>query len=233
VERVVFLLGDAGEARAATSPLLARLTADVEAWSARLPRDSAVAVLVLGDNVYPTGLHAPEDPAFPGDSAVLMDKIRIVGGPVARARGAVEYFVAGNHDWGLKAATLGLERVRRQGAFIDAARAATGAQARLVPEAGTGGPFVLDWGPDTRFLLLDTAWWLVAATEAERERVLEGIDRAMETAGDREVFLVAHHPFKSAGSHGGNFSFWRTLGAQYLLSRSGAIVQDLNSAPYR
>jgi hypothetical protein len=232
VERAVFLLGDAGDARAETSPVLARLRADVEGWSARLPHDSAVAVLVLGDNVYPTGLHAPDEPPFARDTAVLMDQVRLVGGPQARAHAADEYFVAGNHDWGLKAATLGLERLRRQEAFLDLARLRTGARVRLVPEAGTGGPFVLDWGTHARFLLLDTAWWLVASNAGERKSVLAGIDSAMAAADGQAVFLVSHHPFKSAGSHGGNFSFWRTLGAQYLLSRSGALVQNLNSAPY-
>lgn len=155
-----------------------------------------------------------------------------MGGPQARTHGAAEYFVAGNHDWGLKAAVQGLERVRRQEAFLDSVRLRTGARVRLVPEAGTGGPFVLDWGAHARFLLLDTAWWLVASSATERKNVLAGIDSAMVTADGRAVFLVSHHPFKSAGSHGGNFSFWRTLGAQYLLSRSGALVQNLNSAPY-
>lgn len=65
VERVVFLLGDAGDAQAETSPVLARLREDVEHWSARLPHDSAVAVLVLGDNVYPTGLQSPPSRATP------------------------------------------------------------------------------------------------------------------------------------------------------------------------
>ena len=38
--------------------------------------------------------------------------------------------------------------------------------------AGTGGPYVLDWGP-TRIIFLDTAWWLLQADNAERDRVLD------------------------------------------------------------
>jgi hypothetical protein len=45
--------------------------------------------------------------------------------------------------------------------------------------------------------------------------------------------IATHHPFRSAGPHGGQFSFWRTIGARYLLSRSGAILQDLSSRPFR
>ena len=92
---------------------------------------------------------------------------------------------------------------------------------------------MFDWGAQARFLLLDTAWWLVASHGEERARMLAEIDAAMAGAGERAVFLASHHPFKSAGVHAGNVSFWRTLGAEYLLARSGAIIQNLNSAPYQ
>jgi hypothetical protein len=45
--------------------------------------------------------------------------------------------------------------------------------------------------------------------------------------------IASHHPFKSGSSHGGLVPFWRTLGVRYLLARSGALLQDLNSIPYR
>lgn len=57
VERVLFLLGDPGEATTGTSPVLRHLQHDIEAWSARLAADSAVALVILGDIVYPLGLH--------------------------------------------------------------------------------------------------------------------------------------------------------------------------------
>jgi hypothetical protein len=47
------------------------------------------------------------------------------------------------------------------------------------------------------------------------------------------VLLVAHHPLRTGGPHGGQVSFWKTLGVQYLLVKSGAIFQDLSSVPYR
>jgi hypothetical protein len=63
--------------------------------------------------------------------------------------------------------------------------------------------------------------------------VLDGISDALSTAGNRHVLIAAHHPFRSAGPHGGEFSFWRTVGIRYLLTRSGAMLQDLTSVPYR
>ena len=233
VERVLFLVGDAGLVKAETHPIVRRIQQDVEEWSRQLGRDSSVAVIMLGDNVYPLGLHPPGSDEYPHDSAVVMAQVSMVAGPAARAIHATQYFVAGNHDVGLKQDLEGFVRLRNFEDFLFAARAGTGANTYLVPVAGTGGPYVLDWGPSVRIIFLDTAWWLLQADNAERDRVLAAVDFAMLNAGERRVVFAAHHPMRTAGPHGGEFSFWRTLGMQYLLDRSGAILQDLRSSPYR
>lgn len=236
VESVVFLVGDAGEARHLTSPILPKLRQDIEWWAERLEADSAVTVLFLGDIVYPLGLNAPGTELYPADSAVVMDQVMLLAGAHARARGARGYFVAGNHDWGLEKEWEGFVRLLTLRDFLELARNHTGAEVSLVPEAGTGGPYVLDIGSHARLLLLDTAWWLLHG-EAQGGMlhlgVLKGVEEAMLTAGEREVFIAAHHPFKSGGPHGGEFSFWRTFGIRYLLARSGAVLQDVSSIPYR
>jgi len=233
VESVLFLMGDAGNAIPGRSPLLARMRADIEWWAGRLDRDSAVAVLILGDVIYPRGMHPPDDEEFPRDSAVAMGQIDLVAGPEASKRGARLWFMAGNHDWGLREDWPGYVRIRRLGDFVAAERARTGVLAELVPEAGSGGPVVIDWGTSFRLLLLDTAWWLLEGDEGSRGAVLEAIDEAFATAGDREIVMAAHHPFRSGGPHGGSFSFWETMGIRYVLFRSGAILQDISSRPYR
>src|SRR5690606_3609827 len=91
----------------------------------------------------------------------------------------------------------------------------------------------LDWGHHYRIVMLDTAWWLLEGDQAARLEVLRGIEEAFATAGDRTLMLAAHHPFRSGGPHAGGFSFWSTLGVRYLLYRSGAILQDITSRPYR
>lgn len=233
VERVLFLVGDVGLARWETHPLLHRLQQDVEQWAGLLGRDSMVSVVVLGDNVYPLGLHPPGTPQYPADSAVVMGQVRVVAGPVAREHDVIQYFVAGNHDVGLKQDREGYVRLRLFEEFLWRARTETGAATYLVPVAGTGGPYVLDWGPSIRLIFLDTPWWLLQADEAERTRVLASLDDAMRTAGSRRVFFAAHHPLRTAGTHGTEVSFWSTLGLEFLLVRSGAILQDLTSVPYR
>lgn len=235
VERVLFLVGDPGTARWEYYPILPRLQQDIEGWTQRLERDSAVVVLFLGDIVYPLGLHPVGSDLFPHDSAIVMDQVRLLAGPFARQRQAQGYFMAGNHDWGLEEEFEGYVRLKNLDEFLDRAKAATGANVQLVPDVGTGGPYVVDFGEAIRILVLDTAWWLLAGDDlrAEHAVVLDSIRAAVRSAGDRQIVFAAHHPFKSAGPHGGGFSFWRTFGLRYLLARSGAILQDLTSEPYR
>jgi hypothetical protein len=233
VESVLFLIGDAGEAVSQASPLLERMRQDIEVWSERLEADSSVAVLLLGDIVYPLGMNPPGSSSYDNDTSVVMGQVRLVSGPWARARGTRAYVMAGNHDWGLREDWEGFLRLLELDTFLAAARAATGAAIELVPAAGTGGPEVIDWGDQYRLLILDTAWWLVERNPGERQNVLRGIDEAFSTAGDREILIAAHHPFKSGGPHGGRFSFWETLGVRYILFRSGAVLQDITSRPYR
>lgn len=236
VEQVVFLLGDAGTARSTTSPVLPVMSRDIEWWAKNLEADSAVTVLFLGDIVYPYGLHPPGTPEYPSDSTIVMDQVELLAGPAAVERGARGLFLAGNHDWGLEEEWEGFVRLKTLSDFLETASAVTGANVRMAPEAGRGGPETLDIGEHVRLLLLDTAWWLLDGgrlTADSHDDVLARIEEGMATAGDREVFLAAHHPFRSGGPHGGEFDFWRTFGVRYLLARSGAILQDVTSVPYR
>lgn len=235
MESVFFLVGDAGDAQFDASPILERLRQDVDWWSQRIEGDSAVVVAFLGDNVYPLGLHPRESSEFSEDSLTLMAQVRVLASPAALER-ANGYFMAGNHDWGLEEDWDGFERIAHLGDFLATASATTGASVRLVPEAGTGGPFVVDVGKRVRLIVLDTAWWILDGGQLgleSRPMVLSGVREAMESAGGRTVFIAAHHPFQSAGPHGGEVSFWSTLGVRYLLDRSGAMLQDITSVPYR
>ncbi len=183
---------------------------------------------VLGDLVYPAGVAARHSPGFAEDSARLADQVGLVAGPRARSRHARLHFLAGNHDWGQGAGLPGEERIHQLEALVEELGAGTGARVSLEPEAGTGGPSVVDVGRHVRLILLDTAWWLLEAEGASKRRVVRGARPPRETAG-----LAAHHPFESAGPHGALDVFGSTLGIRTLLSRSGALLQDLHSQPYR
>lgn len=233
VESVVFLYGDAGAVRDDNSPLLVRLRKDIEHWSAALDADSSVLVVALGDNVYPSGVAAPNTQGYPADTAVVMSQVRLVAGPHARERGARAYFVAGNHDWNRDEDREGLAQLKHFEHLIDAVRARDGVNVRLVPAAGTGGPHVVDWGRSFRILLLDTAWWILQASDAAQDSMLSRIDSAVATRGDRAIMIGSHHAFISGGTHGGHIAPHPTAAIHYLLSKSGTILEDITSRPYR
>ena len=231
-EDVVILIGDPGKARFRRYPVIPRVAAEVDAWSERIGRDSAVTVVNLGDIVYPEGMHQPTDPAFPMDSARVWDQTGVVRSATALAHDARMYFVAGNHDWGLHEDREGARRLRNLGAFLDRVRS-RGPNVDLVPTAGSGIPHVVDIGDRLRLILLDTAWWLFDAEPGGKDAVVRGVRDAMAGAGDRQVVIAGHHPYQSAGPHGGFFPVWKSLGIRTVLYRSGALLQDVNSRPYR
>ena len=231
VESVVYFLGDPGQTYATSHPILLALRRDIDRWSAALPGDTTVAVIVMGDVVYPLGLHSRDHPAYPDDSTHVAHQVALVGGEAAR-RSAVELFVAGNHDWGREEDWEGRVRLHNLDRLLASFRA-RGYPVDLVPDPGQGGPTVVDMGDHLRLLLLDTAWWLMDAEDPGRDSMIAGIEEATRTAGDRHVVISGHHPYQSAGAHGGTVSLWSGLGIQYALTRAGAILQDLNSIPYR
>ncbi len=233
VASVLFLFGDPGKARYLKYPILPKLAREVDTWSARLDRDSSVVVVALGDIIYPDGMRDPDpaSPAFEIDSLRVESHIDVVRGAGARSHGARLYFLAGNHDWGLAEDRVGTTHLKNLGRFIDRARARDDVNVDLVPEAGTGMPYVVDL-EHVRLVLLDTAWWIFDAEPNRKEAMLERVAEALATAGEREVIIAAHHPYASAGPHGGETTVWKDLGIRFLMARSGAMLQSLDSRVY-
>jgi heat shock protein HslJ len=233
VEAVVFLVGDAGDAPVGGAPVAHALGEEVEAVSAEAGPEASVDVLYLGDNVYPVGVRAdgPRE-AFVADSLRLRSQVDAVAGPRARDRGVRGWFLAGNHDWGSLPGEAGLARLRHQAHLLRDLSAETGARVSLVPGPGRPGPVVEDLGARLRLVLLDTHWWLQSHDDTAKARVLDEVEAALRTAGEREVVMAAHHPFQSGGPHVADVPLSRGLGLVWLLRRTGALVQDVNSAPY-
>jgi hypothetical protein len=232
VESVIFLIGDAGKASLESSPLLTRLRNEVEQWSSTV-RDSAVMVLYLGDNVYPVGMRDETDIAFAQDSIHLQAQLDVVAGDVARRKGTRAVFIAGNHDWGHMPGEKGRDRLWNQQRFIIRRSRAQKIFGDFQPQAGDPGPGVLNVGRTLRVLLIDTAWWLLEANPEEKNRFMAKFEREFVQRGNHELVVVSHHPWQSGSAHGGLVPFWQGIGVKWLLSRSGASLQDLNSLPYR
>ncbi|HUF49732.1 MAG TPA: hypothetical protein VMN60_02800 [Longimicrobiales bacterium] len=232
IESVIFLFGDAGYADEHRHPIIRRLARDVEGWSGRLARDSAVVVLFLGDIVYKAGLHDAGTPEWPKDSAIAESQVNLLAGPNARRYGSIGYFLAGNHDWGNARNEQGVARLHNLELFIDRRRA-RGTHVRLQPEAGEPGPAVIDIKQHTRLLLFDTAWWVLAQDDYRKQRSFQQTEDAIRSTRGRNIIVAAHHPFKSGATHGGLVPFWKAFGLRWFLNRSGALQQDITSAVYR
>ena len=232
VESTVFIVGDMGKALWERSPMPRRLQRDVDWWARALGRDSVVSVLFLGDNIYPAGMHESHEREWPQDSAHLEAQAQILAGEQARRYKAFGVFIAGNHDWGHKFGPGGERRLENQENFLSRRRA-RGIHVRLQPSNALPGPGIVDIGTQLRMLLIDTAWWLLSADEEEKTRTMERLQWQIQSAPQREVLIAAHHPMRSASAHGGVTSIWQAFGIKWLLHKSGAALQDLNSLPYR
>jgi hypothetical protein len=233
VESVVFLIGDAGLASVEHTPLIHRLRDEVERWSRAVARPGGVVVLYLGDNAYPVGMRDPSDPGSLEDSTHLEAQLSVVTGPNGLRHQAHAIFIAGNHDWGHLEGEAGRDRLDNMGRFIARRSRAGGYVADLQPRASDPAPGILDIGRHLRLLLIDTAWWLLEADPGEKTRVIQLIEQHMTATQNRSIVLAAHHPWTSASAHGGIVPFWKLFGVKWLLSKSGAALQDINSLPYR
>lgn len=231
VESVLFFLGDPGQSDWDRAPVLDEMEREVERWAGSIGRDSAVVAVFLGDIVYPLGMRDPGSEEFPRDSLHVEAQIDVLDGPAGHEYQAAGYFIAGNHDWGEARGIEGTRRLANMDEFLDRARERRGVNVDLVPPAGEPGPGVIDTSPNVRLILLDTAWWLLAGSPELKAGLIDRIEEAIREAGDRHVIIAAHHPWRTAGPHGGLVDFWSTFGVRWLLNRTGSLLQDINSRP--
>jgi hypothetical protein len=215
-------------------------------------RSSERVVVFLGDNAYPRGLPAPDQPGRRAAESSLATQVEAI-----TSTGARGFFVPGNHDWA-KHGPDGWDAVKRQEAFIDSVG---GGAVSLEPGGGCPGPAVVDIGLRLRLLLMDSQWWLHPGpkpsdpnsdcpADAEAE-IVNRLRSAVSGAPERLVVVAQHHPMVSGGVHGGYFG-WRDhifplrsyrsslwiplplLGSLYPAARlDGISSQDIGSRAYQ
>lgn len=200
IETSLYLIGDAGAPDSVREPALVALRGELASERRRR------VVIFLGDNAYPRGLPAPNQPGRRTAELNLAAQVEAI-----TASGATGYFVPGNHDWA-KHSAEGWEAIKRQAAFIDSAG---GGAVSLRPRGGCPGPDVVDVGTRLRLVLLDTQWWLHSGpkpqdptsdcpADADGE-IVDSLRAALTGASGRLVVVAAHHLLVSGGEHGGYF----------------------------
>lgn len=226
VDHRLVLIGDAGDPDPDGEPTLHALEAQVR----RLPERTTV--VFLGDNVYETGM--PEPTPIEGtpveeilDETLLnlyasrRDAERRVKAQVKSVdvRGARAIFVPGNHDWD-QFGIGGWKRVRELEAYVQVLAKTTDVALGLLPGGGCPGPITVDLGRHGRLVVLDTQWLLEVGEKPGPENnptgcaqtTTEGVKTALEAVlaeaerDRRAAIVVAHHPLRSHGPHGGYVS---------------------------
>lgn len=188
----MLLVGDAGAPRK-DEPLLRLMTE----WASLSPAKTLVAF--LGDNIYPSGMPAPDGPKRREAEERITASINVI-----LESGSQGIFLPGNHDW-----KQGLAGLKRQESFI---RSKIIQKDIFLPEPGCLGPAVIDRN-NLRIVVMDTTLWLSDRPLAENcphmslDESLASLDKAMESAGDRRIVFLSHHPLDSHGVHGGFYDW--------------------------
>ena len=226
VDHRLVLIGDAGDPDPNGEPTLRALEKHVSLLPER------TTAVFLGDNVYETGM--PEPTPIEGtpveeilDKTLLnlfasrRDAERRVKAQVkgVDVRGARAVFVPGNHDWD-QFGVGGWKRVRELESYVELLAKTTDVQLTLLPGGGCPGPITLDLGRRARLVVLDTQWFLergekpgpednpTGCAQTTTEEVTTALGAVLREAkrDRRAAIVVAHHPLRSHGPHGGYVS---------------------------
>ena len=187
----VVLVGDTGEPIAGDPTLAA-----IGQWA--VPPERA-AVVLLGDNLYPSGLTA--DDRARGE-AILRQQLA--------ATSALRIFVPGNHDWGSAAQDWTGTRVVAQQEFV---LAWPEGEVDFLPRDGCAGPAVRELLPPGDGLKRGIAvvaidWMPWFSPVADNRQCPDGdfaarIDAAFAGLKQHFAIVVSHFPLRSGGTHAG------------------------------
>jgi len=199
VVNTIVLIGDAGQFVRGKAPVM-------RAARRIVPFDEKTTVIYLGDNIYRHGLPDDRSSDYAHYRDVIDSQALIAEGTPSKV-----YFIPGNHDW-VNGQASGLDAVRRQQQYVDALRPK---QVHFEPKDGCPGPVEVSISKDIVLVMMDSQWWIHryekpgiesdcdTRTEAE---VIEQIQE-IAAANDKKLLIFAcHHPFRSAGYHGGYYS---------------------------
>ncbi len=184
----VILAGDTGEP-VPQDPTLAA----IGRWA--IPQDRA-AVVLLGDNLYPSGLEA--DDRARGE-AILRQQLEVTS--------ALRIFVPGNHDWGSSPRDWTGERVVAQQDFV---LAWPEGDVDFLPRDGCPGPAVRELlrpgdGMERGIAVVAIDWMPWFSEVADNSTCPKGdfqsrIDDVFADLKRHYVIVASHYPLRSAGA---------------------------------
>ena len=187
----VILVGDTGEP-VPDDPTLAA----IGRWA--VPQERA-AVVLLGDNLYPSGLAADDRPR---GEAILRQQLA--------ATSALRLFVPGNHDWGSSPQDWTGAHIVAQQEFV---LAWPEGNVDFLPRDGCAGPAVRELlkpgdGLEQGVAVVAIDWMPWFSAVADTSRCPDGdfgtrIDAAFSALKRHFVIVVSHFPLRSGGTRAG------------------------------
>ena len=201
IRSIVYLMGDAGETNDELDPNFQTLKYRLSQFS-----NDNTSVVLLGDNIYPNGLHPKSHPSRHQDELLLNNQLAMFND----FKGKV-IFIPGNHDWE-RTKTHGDKYVQRQEKYIEK----RGENFMLLPNNACPGPEVIEMNDSLVLIFIDTQWWLhqhkrpygvSGGCEVPNETAfVTALSNLLYEHKDKQVIVTGHHPLYSNGEHGGNYS---------------------------
>ncbi|QJX48568.1 metallophosphoesterase [Hymenobacter taeanensis] len=189
----VAVLGDPGAvATDGTDPILQLLSH----WQHETGPDGTI--IILGDNIYPTGLPAPEHPA----RAAAEQRFNALLAALGQYPGTI-VLLSGNHDWN-KGRPDGWEYLQRQEAYVREHLP----RAHYLPMGGQPGPVSLQLAEGVLLIVLNTQWWVQtgARPPADAKEPFRQLQQLLEQNRHQRIVVAGHHPVYSNALHGGKFT---------------------------
>ena len=199
LQRIV-LIGDGGSLTNGRHPVR-------DAVKKLIPFDKRTTVLFLGDNIYPAGLQDEELYNYDDGKAALDTQLAIADYSDARV-----FMIPGNHDWD-DAKRSGYDGVIREQIYVDYYSGKKNVS--FLPKEGCPGPVEVPIGDDITLVIFDSQWWLhefdKPGVESDcdcktEDELLSQLQDILNRNLKKLVLFACHHPFKSNGIHGGNYS---------------------------
>ena len=161
-------------------------------------------MIILGDNIYPTGL--PPLEGFKREQAER--RIMAQLNTFKKHQGQVIY-LSGNHDWN-KGRSNGFQYVLEQQEFI---RKELNCANSYLPLDGCPGPVSMALAPGLQLIIINTQWWVQRGlrpigknyncTVETEEQFFQELSNLLQLHQNDCVVLAAHHPLFSNAQHGG------------------------------
>ena len=172
--------------------------------------DANSTAIFLGDNIYPAGMPDKKDStvAYINAKNDLDAQIKTLENYKGKS-----FFIPGNHDW----YSEGLVGLKREQKYI---QKKLDSEEVFFPEDGCPMK-IIEVNDQVVIIALDTEWYLTNWDKRpgindnceikDREKLFEEVEGAIKKNAGKTIIMAFHHPMFTYGSHGGQYSFKKSL----------------------